>query len=352
MRKSWLVAALLVSALPLGAQTGAIAGLLISRETGQPLAYGVIALPLLNRERFTTENGEFLFGEVPTGPTRVRVRRLGYMPTEVTVNVRANATDTIRVELAHVAVRLSTVDVRAFPRCLNPGPPRADSDSTLATVFDQLMLNAQQFELLSRSYPFSYLLVAKLSHVDKDGHRWQDDVDSVRIISNETWKYRPGELVGWSSTGRRFGNRVFRVPTLLNFADPDFVRSHCFYYGGLMDGNRSQLVRIYAMAAEGIKDPDVNATILLDPQTFQIRASILKLSRLPAVVGMTDLEVTTEFYELLPSIAVIGRIVSRQDFDRRVRGIPHLASLEDQQMSDLMWLGAKPGEERKPEERF
>ena len=330
------------------AQTGTIVGIIVSHETGLTMAYGVVALPAYSRERFTSERGAFVFSGIPAGPTQLRVRRIGYLPTDTVITVRADVTDTVRVEMQRVAVQLSTVDVRGIPPCTKPGPPNAENDPTLATMFEQLMLNAQQFELLSKSYPFSYLLVATLAHVDKDGVRYQDDIDSVRITSTETWKYRPGAIVGFSSTGRRFGDRVFRVPTLLNFADPDFVKSHCFHNGGLIDGNRSQLVRIYAMAAEGIKDPDVNAMILLDPQTFQIRASILKLSRMPHVVGMKDLEVTTEFYELLPSIAVIGRIVSRQDFDRRVKGIPHLAALEDQQMSDLTWLGVKPGEERKP----
>lgn len=343
-----LVVAAAVPALRAQTPSGALVGVVFSRDAGLVLPYSVVALPAHGRERFASDEGVFYFSDVPAGPTRVRVRRLGFLPSEVTFVVRAGATDTVRIELTRVAVQLTTVDVKAFPQCLTPGAPSADHDPTLATMFEQLMLNAQQFQLLSREYPFSYMLVARWSHVDKDGVRWQDDVDSVRITSTETWKYRPGEVIGRSSTGKRWGKRVFRVPTLLNFADPEFVRSHCFYNGGVIDGTRSQLVRIFAMAADGMKEPDVNATILLDPTTFQIRASILRLSRSPRIVGMTDMEVTTEFYETLPSIAVIGRILSRQNFDRRVRGIPHLAALEDQRMEDFVWLGLKPGEERRP----
>src|SRR5436190_5975655 len=234
-RRIVLMVLALASAGAARAQIGTIVGVIVSRETGLTMAYSVVALPAFNRERFTSERGAFLFSGIPAGPTRLRVRRIGYLTTDTVINVRADVIDTVRVEMQRVAVQLSTVDVRGFPPCTRPGAPNVENDPTLATMFEQLMLNAQQFELLSKSYPFSYLLVATLAHVDKDGVRYQDDIDSVRITSTETWKYRPGALVGFSSTGRRFGDRVFRVPTLLNFADPDFVKSHCFHNGGLMD---------------------------------------------------------------------------------------------------------------------
>lgn len=325
---------------------GTIAGAIVSGEGGAPLAYTVVALPTLGRERFANEAGKFVFADLPAGRTVLRVRRLGFEPTEVAVNVRAGHTDTVRVELKRVAVRLAAVEVQALPPCLLPGPPRASRDSTLATIYAQLLLNAEQFKLLSKEYPFSLVLVSTFSHRNKDGGTQTDEVDTLRVLSDGGWKYQPGKVLAFERRGGSNRAKVtFLIPTLANFADPDFARSHCFHSGGVAMIEDSTYIRIDMVAAERIKTTDVNGSILLDPTTFQIRRTILRLTRIN-VPGLTEAEVVTDFRELLPSIPVIGRVTSTQTLDPKKRGF--VGAFEEKQLVDYVFLGQKPGEDRKP----
>jgi hypothetical protein len=55
----WAAAWLLLAPASLAAQRGTLAGVIVSHETKEPLAYSVVALPDLGREIFTTDSGAF-----------------------------------------------------------------------------------------------------------------------------------------------------------------------------------------------------------------------------------------------------------------------------------------------------
>lgn len=327
--------------------TGTIVGIVVTKEGGLPLAYSVASAPSLGRERFSTDQGVFAFSDLPAGPLQLRVRHLGYTPVDLTVTVHAGGVDTVGVQLVHIAVRLSAVQVRALPECKNPGVPKASADSAFATVFDQLHQNAEQYRLLADAYPFIYTVERTMSVTMMSGDTKLEGIDTLVIESATQWKYHPGAVVSRSRSA--FGPMTMNIPTLVHFADRMFLENHCFYNGGLETIDGAELMRIDFNAAARIKDPDVDGSMYLDPTSFQIRRSVLRLSRIPREIkGLEKTEAVTYFGEVLPSIPVISDIVSVNEFQPNDSQPKALASAtEHQRLTRVRFLKGMPGEEPK-----
>ncbi|HTE44482.1 MAG TPA: carboxypeptidase-like regulatory domain-containing protein [Gemmatimonadaceae bacterium] len=328
--------------------TGTIVGIVVMKDGGLPLAYSTASIPALGKERFSTEQGVFTLASLPPGPLLLRVRHLGYSPVDLPVTVHAGRADTVNVQLVHIAVRLSTVQVRALPECKNPGVPKASADSAFATVFDQLHQNADQYRLLTDAYPFVYTVERMMSVTQVDGEARLESVDTMKVESARTWKYQPGAVI---SRPRRLsdGPMTMSIPTLVHFADKVFLDNHCFYNGGLEMVEGSELLRVDFNAASRIKDPDVDGAMYLDPNSFQIRRSVLRLSRIPKDVrGLEKIEAVTRFGEVLPSIPLIASIVSVNEFQTNVKQPKSLVSATEQQrLTRVEFLKGMPGDDAK-----
>jgi len=327
---------------------GTIVGLVTTREGSVPLSYSVVSAASLGRERFSDAQGVFVLGSLPAGALQLRVRHLGYSPVDLTVTVRAGHADTVRVSLAHIAVRLTAVDVRAYPECKNPGPPKAAADSAFATVFDQLKQNAEQYRLLTDTYPFIYAAERTLSSTLVNGDSRTERIDTL-VVSSTRWTYKPGTLVvrtrrGLSST------TSMNIPTLVNFAEKAFLENHCFYNGGLETVDGVELLRVDFNAAAKIKDPDVDGSMYLDPVTFQIRRSVLRLSKIPSGLrGLAETEAVSLFGEVLPSIPVIADITSVNRFqtDPKKPATAEASANERQRLISVRFTKGMPGDETK-----
>ena len=328
--------------------TGTIIGLVTTREGSVPLAYSVVSAASLGRERFSDAQGVFALAGLPAGALQLRVRHLGYSPADLNVTVRAGRIDTIRVSLAHIAVRLTAIDVRAYPECKNPGPPKASADSAFATVFDQLKQNAEQYRLLTDTYPFIYATERTLSSTLMNGDSRTERIDTL-VVTSTRWTYKPGTLVvrarrGISST------TSMNIPTLVNFAEKTFLENHCFYNGGLETVDGVELLRVDFNAAAKIKDPDVDGSMYLDPVTFQIRRSVLRLSKIPSGLrGLAETEAVTLFGEVLPSIPVIADITSVNRFqtDSKRPATAEASANERQRLIGVRFTKGMPGDETK-----
>jgi hypothetical protein len=330
---------------------GTLVGFVTMREGGQPLPYSVISIAALSREQFTNDRGTFVLAGLPAGRHRLRVRHLGYSPADVDVVIRAGGTDTVRVALTRIAVRLNAVQVRAYPECTNPGPPDA-RDSAFALVFDQLKQNAEQFRLLTKEYPFAYAVERTLGAVFGRDNARREKPDTIVLRSADEWRYVPGEVVTQERRALIFrGPVMMHIPSLAHFADERFIANHCFHNGGLETIGGQDLVRVDFVAATRIRSPDVDGSMYLDPATFQIRRTFLHLSRAPsALPDLLETEATTVFAELYPSIPVITTIssVSRLRPPRgRLTLNPPTATTEDQRLIAVEFTGRKPGEDAK-----
>lgn len=344
-------AAVSAQSTPSVASSGTIVGFVTMKDGGLPLPYSVVSAQGIGRERFTNEAGEFVLAGLPAGTVTLRVRHVGYTPAELPVTVRAGAADTVRVVLTHIAVRLLAVQVRGYPECKNPGPPKPSSDSAFATVFDQLRQNAEQYRLLTREYPFNFAVERIMSTADSDGTMHMESVDTLVLRSVDEWTYRPGDVVtrerARSPLAR--GGLMLNLPTLASFADDAFLANHCFYNGGLEVVDGVDLLRVDFVAASRIRDPDVDGSMYLDPVNFQIRRSLLHLSKLPrGVAGLTGVDATTLFGEILPSVPVIAAVSSVNHLETGGRHpTGPVRAFEDQRLVAVTFLKGRPGEDAK-----
>jgi hypothetical protein len=329
--------------------TGGIVGIVAMKDGGLPLSYSVVSVPALGRERFSNDQGVFTLADLPAGPVLLRVRHLGYSPAELSVIVHAGRVDTIHVQLVHIAVRLSTVQVRGYPECKDPGVPKAADDSAFATVFDQLHQNADQYRLLTRTYPYLYQVERTLSTTLVNGDVKVDGIDTVGFESASAWTYKPGTVI--TRSGSRFfgGTLMMNIPTLVHFADRVFIENHCFYNGGLETVDGVDMLRVDFVAATKIRDPDVNGSMYLDPSSFRIRRSVVRLSRIPnGVAGLRETEAVTYFGEIMSSIPIIAGISSVNRFDANARRPQSAATANEQQrLIVVQFLKGRPGDEPK-----
>jgi hypothetical protein len=340
-----LFVCLLISAGELGAQArGRLAGQVVAHETGEALPYSIVAVPSRGSAIFADSSGRFVLHDLPAGALQLNIRRLGFTPSALTVHVNVAATDTIRVALARVTLQLETVTVRAIPSCRNPGAPTAARDSTFAAVFEQLLLNAQQYRLLSEQYPFiATTRVERSQKMRRDSGIVDMGGERLEIDSRKREPYRPGRMV------RRAGlSLVFLVPTLVDFADPDFVAAHCFHFAGVEPLEDSMMVRIDFTAADRLRTPDVNGSIYLDPRSYQIRRTFLHLSRKPMEApDVARLEVVTDFREVLPSIPLIATVWSRLEIEPKAKK-RYDEMFEFHRLLEVKFVGAIPGRSAQP----
>lgn len=328
-------------------RTGTIVGAVVIQESGAPLPYSTVAVPALARQQFTNDSGTFVLSDLPAGRTTLRVRHIGYSPDDVVVNVRPGGVDTVRIALAHVVVQLSPIQVRADAECTDPGVPTALDDPAFLQIFEQLRLNAEQYRLLTDAYPFRTLTERRLGHTLVNGELRIDSIDTLIIDSRLRWDYRPGDVLTRSGeTSYSRGTLMLNIPTIAQFADQPFLDNHCFYNGGTETVDGVELLRVDFVAAVRIRNPDVSGSIYLDPKTFQIRRSVLHLSKIPREVsGLIGTEAITTFHEALPSVPVIAAITSTNRLDANPRRSRETAYMNEQQtLLRVDFIRGKPGD--------
>ncbi|MGH7677675.1 MAG: hypothetical protein ACRENU_04350, partial [Gemmatimonadaceae bacterium] len=230
--------------------------------------------------------------------------------------------------------------------CLEPGPPTMEKDSTLATILYQIGMNAEQYKLLTKRYPFYYVHEAVRSSRDKKGGKTRIDAHELRQQDGRTEsRYSAGRVVA-----RRYGRSFFQIPGLMDFADPDFMLNHCFHVRGTEIVGDEVLIRVDVVAAERIKTPDVNGSIYLDPGSFQVTRTVLRLSKVTRDIDyLTDFEIVTLFREIMPSISIIGSVSSTQTIDPKSR-MQIDTAWETLKLVGYQFVKDKPGDEvRKPQ---
>ena len=106
-----IAAALLLSAMPLMAQTGTLAGRVTDGVSGAPLQSAQISVTGTRLGAVTDAEGRFRILSVPTSAREVRAQRLGYKPLAASVNFDASGNANVTLALTEGVTTLDAVVV-------------------------------------------------------------------------------------------------------------------------------------------------------------------------------------------------------------------------------------------------
>ncbi len=281
-----------------------------------PLAYAVVSLPRLNVERFTNGAGVFVLTALPEGRHEVLIRRIGYAPYRSSVTIAPGAVTRLDVQLTAIPVNIQTLTVRAMVSCTTPGMPDSVRFPEVAGMVALLRENADRYRLLASQYPFAYRQVRALALLENEKSASSrvllQQVDTILARSATRVEYKAGEVV--QRVRRRGGGSEYNmaIPTILDLADNNFVRAHCFAYGGKERVDDETWLRLDVRASDKLRSPDVHGAFFLDSATSQLRRMDLELSRadrLPQPLKhVGSVQVRTRFLEIAPGLSIIDAV--------------------------------------------
>lgn len=346
MRSTLLVivtlAALAASVRAQSAGGRLLTGVVVAKGTQIPLGHSMVSLTPAGRQTFTDDDGRFAFPGLRPGAYTLRATHLGFAPVELRVTIPVDSLTTrMRVELADVQVTLATVKVTADAPCLAPGAPDPENDREFAVIFQQLEQNAQQYRLLADSFPYAYHEERTNFSVRGDSVIESVHSETVLLRSDKPgWTYRPGRVISTDFITRQ---RSMHLPTLSDFASDEFVKNHCFRYGGTEQTSDGDAVRIDFRVADKLDSPDVNGTILLDAKSYQIRQAELRLSSVPgALKKVAAVDVTTLFREVEPSVLVFSEVHGVSTMLPSKNLLDYMEAIEDHSLVDFGFLRTDP----------
>ena len=317
-----------------GAQHGVLAGQVLDAEANAPLPFAGVSIVGQNIERLSDDAGRFRFTDLAPGTMRLRVRRVGYAPLDTPLVIRPNDTTTVVIHLTHIAVRLAAVQVHDAP-CTLPGAP-AVADATLAAVFrtadaqrravptDRTAVSVFS-DLRSLLQPARHWPIAQRERLARtrqatrrSRHAERHD-DRAQRPAVEVQGRRGHRAAGVSVLGVQYG---VAIPTLAVFADPEFIKQHCFQDAGEVASTGQPFGASTFAPRPRSATPISTAAIFLDTATFVIRRSADHAVRaLGARELVRVISVDTFFDELLPGVPVIvrtnGRSVRTASLERR-----------------------------------
>jgi hypothetical protein len=329
----------LASAAPGAAGAQALVGVrveVIAQDGGLPLAYAVVSAPSQEIERFTDVGGRVV---LPLRPGRLllRVKRLGFVPRDTTLDVTGAPGQAVRVALTRVSFDLEAVRVVSWPPCTRPGIPRRGGDAQLRGIVDQLRQNAERYRLLTKVFPFTYDAAREFTRKDGDGPVTTERADTINVRGDIAFWYRPGRILVRERDGE--SEWKMRIPTLSDLADDAFVENHCFHVAGLENKRDQQLLRIDIVAAQRIRTPDVNVSVWLDPSDFQLRHATFTLVRAYGFPNLLHLVSSVDYVEVVPFVPVMQETIT----ENLVRGDSVTSSyFERQTIVRLTFTGARP----------
>ena len=315
------------------------------RSGGAAIPYAVVELGPLGGRQFTDDSGAFRFLNVAPGTYRLVARQIGYRPLDTTVVKLARTPLTVAVHLEPLAVELAAINVTAPHACIAPGPPDSTVAPQLAALLEQIRENAERYAFLADSYPFRYRMSRTFADYDAQGRVVETSTDTIRDVSTNRGRYRPGNVLGTGLGPQRQIAPIVRLPNLSDFADSAFQANHCFVYGGTVDREGGRYVRFDLVPAVTLRTPDIEGEVYLDAQTYQIRLATIRLTHAPrAMPGLLSASDSLTFAELYPNILILrrmeGELVPEPRNDVRT---PIVRMTEVRQLIDIHFERPLPG---------
>jgi len=289
--------------------TGVLSMLVTSRDDGQALPYGTIAIQPIGITRFTDESGHLTIRHLAPGQYTLQAREIGFAPADTIVTVHGGDEQSITIALHRVAIRLARIMVQAqrSKDCIGTGLPEHFGDADVEEVFRQLRANIDRVRLLSDQYPLQYSL-ERLKMTRRPGAPDRVIQHDTTVFDNRRDAYRPGNVV-YFDDDHGVQQQMVRLITFADLGDSSFQANHCFDYGGApwVDGKR--MIEIDFRPAKRLREPDVEGSIFLDAGRFVVRRAAFHLShpeRANPPIG--EFGITTTFREVAPLITLFETV--------------------------------------------
>ena len=289
--------------------TGVLSMLVTSRDDGQALPYGTIAIQPIGITRFTDESGHLTIRQLAPGQYTLQAREIGFAPADTIVTVNAGEEQSITIALHRVAIRLARIMVQAHRSkdCIGTGLPQHFGDPDVEEVFRQLRANIDRVRLLSDQYPLKYAL-ERLRIIRKPGAPDRVIQHDTTVFDDRRDAYRPGNVVYFDDDhGER--RQMARLITFADLGDSSFQANHCFDYGGAPWIDSTRMIEIDFRAAKRLREPDIEGSIYLDASRFVVRRAAFHLShpeRANPPIG--EFGITTTFREVAPLITLFETV--------------------------------------------
>jgi hypothetical protein len=323
--------------------SASIVGYITARPTGEPLGFADATIEDTGIGTFAQSNGFFRVRGVPPGAVTLRVRRLGFTPVSIKLDLAEGREDTVRVAMEPLVLQLQRVRV-SDDVCPSRGVVQGDT-ATLA-ILRQLWDNAERNKLLAHESPFVSRMERAIGGseglVSLGGNQRirVTRIDTVEVASEHEWRYEPGKLVVRTEADQSTeAAEKMIVPQLVDFADDVFTDNHCFRYAGISKVDGVRRIQVDFEPIKTLREPDVRGSMFLDTASYQLVRSDFVMVR-PSSQHPTEelwtIRVTTWFRELLPALPVVDRICTRTTAEYTARsGGPRGAAYETQRLVDL-----------------
>lgn len=294
----------------LGAQ---LSGVVVS-EGGEPVPYVLLTLQPRARSQFTDVHGRFAFLAVEPGQYQLGLRQVGYFPVDTALSIGGPAT--LNLVMRPLPVNLAPIVVAGRGGCIEPGLPDSIADPRAFALLEQLRISAERFVFLSDSFPFEFEVSRTFTDSNAAGRQLQTMADTIQYRSDIRPPYRPGQVIS-SGKGAGGGYRLYRLPTLAEFADPSFIFNHCWTAGGPQADTVIYAALSFAPPAS-LRTSDVEGTFYLDVRSMQLDRAELRLTHVQQVLpeGST-VHATVHFQAMFPGMVVPSGIIGRARAARR-----------------------------------
>ena len=297
--------------------------LVTSREDGQALPYGTIAIRSLGFTRFTDEAGHLTVRRLPAGSYTIEAREIGFAPKDTVITLQTGEQRSVTIALGRVAIRLARVTVQSqrSRECTGTGLPEYSADPDVDGIFRQLKANIDRVRLLTEEYPLEYSL-DRVRVMRRPGTFDKVIKHDTTVFDDRKPPYEPGKIVYFDMDhGEK--KQMVRLITFADLGDSSFLANHCFAYGGLPLVDRKRMIQIDFSPAKWLRAPDVEGSIFLDAERYVVRRAEFHLSHSDRADPPIDqFGVTTTFREVAPLITVFETVDSDEPLGNE-RAIEH-----------------------------
>jgi hypothetical protein len=280
-----------------GAQGATVVGQVVARDGGEPLGFTTVSVPALGAQRLASDSGTFTLPNLPPGELRLRLTRIGYAPKETTLTVVAGGTARIRVEMTRLVLELPRVVVEG---ACTDRTPFESQPAVLASLFDQVLQNAERLRLLARERPFVMRVVQELGIPGRDAAVRTETVERGPLPARP---YAPRRV--YFREGGRWG---VTLPELADLADTAFTNNHCLTYAGQERFGADSVIRVdFEPVPSLARDVDLVGSIYLRVDDYRLVGMVTRLNRMPREFpNLRGYATRARFEELVSGVPVLA----------------------------------------------